>query len=576
MLQTQSMKGGKLIAGGADTLVFYDSSKFNYPLDISWFEDPDEIEEMMAEYPVPADLNKKESIRKQIQAYRAVVRMICVEDSEMRIHRVIKHWLGTGYLNKFVGMHTNVWAGNGVYEVNVDATRTSDAVFDSNKERTFRDAMARFPGARWNGLITRYQKFDIFVLSGEARISRLADILRTLLHIDGRFVHFDLHMGNAGVMRDGTTVIHDFGRAVIRDYFQANTDYRVSYPDKSNCRVYRNQLIDLFLQLSVNPSYSDGFGQFEYISKYLAEKAKTIEAGQKFENWLNVSCYDKDNQLSGKFEDRDSRWLSATDVKGVPFYRYEESLKLDLTGIERIVTNDPGGSKLYYMKPVYETRYHQLARIHDILAALAGFNDGPGEVAAGEAAKELLDMIDAPIPRATREKVEEVINKCLRAVHDSIETRWDQYTKEREIEIGTAYWKLKSDQNDYARLRTGWWAAITSQKPAPAAAPAEPAPAEPAPAEPAPAEPTPPAPKNVDSMKPPMTRQEVIAENKIPPPQIPADATADVKDAINGILAASGKPDEEVDDGLGPWTVVGPLGKHKGGTFRRRRLPQLL
>ena len=518
----------------------------------------------MAEYPVPAETAKIDTIRKQLQQYRAVVRMICTEDSEMRIHRVIKHWLGVGYLNKFVGMHTNVWAGNGVYRVDVGKTQASRAVDKSHNIEKFVNAIERFPGAQWNALITRYQKFDIFVLPGEERVSRLADILRTLLHIDGRFVHFDLHMGNAGVMRDGTTVIHDFGRAVIRDYLQVNTDYHVSYPDKANRRVYRNQLIDLFRRLYTNPTYSDGFDQFEYIAKYLVEKMNTIAKDQytaerDFEDWLNVSCYNEKDPISGKIVERDPRFLPATAVKGVPLYRYEQKLSLiKATNTEPVVSSKDsnGEHKLYYMKPVYETRYHQLARIHDVLAVLAGFTQGAGKTEAEEAAQKLLDMVDATIPSATRENVEKVVNECLVKAHDAIETRWDPYTKEQEVEMATAYWKWKSDRDDKARMKTGWWTAINKLKPAPTEAP--------------------PAPKNVDLMKPPMTREQVIAEDKIPAPQIPADASVDVKEAIEGILSASSKPNEEVDDGLGPWTIVDKSGKHNGGTFRRRRLPRLL
>ena len=451
ILVTQPMKGGELIAGGEDTLVFYYDGL-----------DPEDI---LEQYPVPTPRGKEtqEQTNKwmveRIQKFRAVVRMICAQDTELRMHRALKHWCDPkiNYLNGFIQKHINLWAGDGVYKINVDETSKLSMVKQSPQK--FNEAITRFPNvAPWYGLITRYQTKDVKKLVGLDRVNRLADILRTLLHIDGRFVHFDLHMGNAAIMRDGTTVIHDFGRAKVRDYLQPNTDFALVYPQHSNKRTFRSGLKKLFTEIEEDPDEILSFGQFFFLARYLRYEQNAIdEIG--IEAWLDVSSYIP-NDESSRIEDRNPRYVQLESNPPINLYdRETQTINYDPATKSETTVEKRDSETLYYMQPMYETRYHQIARVFDILSVLRAFADGKD--AAEMAAKKILHMIHGSyneesgfIPNATRDNVEAVINDFLTEVYDSLEVKYTPKTKEEEIEEGNAYLgKVKTDNP--ARMRKG-------------------------------------------------------------------------------------------------------------------------
>ena len=74
---------------------------------------------------------------------------------------------------------------------------------------------------RFRCIVTRSQDIDIGKRtdwSDQDKVVALLDVITTLLHIDGRFVHGDMHWNNLAHMWDGTAIIHDFGEGKFRDY----------------------------------------------------------------------------------------------------------------------------------------------------------------------------------------------------------------------------------------------------------------------------------------------------------------------------------------------------------------------
>jgi hypothetical protein len=500
---------------------------------------------MMSEYPAPYE-DKRKTVEDLIKKYRAVVRMIRVNGTEMRVHRAIKGWFGTKQLDPFVQMHTNVWASNGVYKVDKD--RTNREVTGTDK---WKDAMKGTYGKyNWYGLVTRYQNPDIFTLSGKERMTHLGELLRTILHIDGQFVHFDLHMENAATMRDGTTVIHDFGRAKIRDYMQPFTDYYLSYPDPNNKRVFRNALIDLFTQVKQEPDEMMMFDQHFFISSYL----NSIKDKNDISDWLNVSSYVPGNEESNKKNLIGNRipFAMLPKFSSIDVYPNWQEIRYD-TGTKReLAIKSNGSASKCFMNPMYETRYHHIARIFDILAVLKGFRPGFGKVSANNTAKKLLDMINTEIPCANREDVERVINECLIEAYKEAGLEYKVTTKQAEIEQAEQYWAKKKELDDAPRM-------VKPESAAPAAPAATTGGAD---------EEKEKEPKAFTKLD--MTPDEVEKEEKREDLKIPANAPEEVKTVMQGILGATVKTKDMADDGLGE------SGKHKGGTFRRKRLPQLM
>ena len=445
MLETQPMKGGELIAGGADTLVFYDPK-----LEDDGVATPEQ-------YPVPDKPEKNDHTMKLIQEFNAVVRMICTSDNEYRMHQALKEWSKKdgGYLNSFITMHMNLWVD--VYKVNVAETEKNVIAQGQNIDK-WEKVLSKWPGGQWYGLITRYQGNDLADIHPDERVHSLCDLLRTLIHIDGRFVHTDLHMGNAAQMLDGTTVLHDFGRARFRDYLQTGTRYQLTYPSRGNKGIFRNELFDILIKSAIpkTTAYMLSFDQLFFIARYFSKEGDNI-AGD-VDEWLDTSAYivpkDGDDVAkineSNKIKNRRVKALQREDI-----YVYSEEFDYNPADrAEKTVKPNSDVPTPYYLDPVYETRYHHLARVFDILSVLRAFELGSGKKAAEAAAKKLLHMIHGTpryeqkygyIPSASAEEVEKVVNDCIAEVNKEIGGGSPYVIKQtnEEIEIANKYWAEK-------------------------------------------------------------------------------------------------------------------------------------
>ena len=476
------VKGGKQINSGAYTLVFYAENP-------SW-----------AEYPVPLDVSRKESMMKLIKDYKAVVRVVCTGQPEYIIHKTLKSWTReeSPYLDPFIKMHMNLWAANGIYAVG---------------KPDHYDNFADCSSGEWYGFVTRYQLRDIgYFKDGEdnkiwlkQRVKPLCDLLRALLHIDGRFVHYDLHQNNAGIMRDGTAVLHDFGEARIRDYLQRDSFYAVTHPSSVNQLIFRNALTNLYLD-----GIKHGFGtlevfqQYYFIVRYFKIEHPNID--DKIEDWLKTSSYIKypegadetkkkeidalneQNKIKtdGYIKDgaprnprRPMRLTARAGLAPINVYVKKDELDYDSGNMCEKTTNPTEQTAEYYLEPIYETRYHQLARVFDILSLLNMFGPDFGKTAATKAARELLQLIHGNhekfkeygmIPCASAVEVERVVNECITAACAEAGEVPPIMSKDEEVKEGEAYWKAK--ETDLPREKT-WGAAPAPAPPAvPAAVPA--------------------------------------------------------------------------------------------------------
>ena len=424
ILVTQPMKGGEMIAMGADTPVFYDT-RFKD----SSFPDPSDVESLLLEYPTLANPSNDTWLVKMLKKYRPVVRLVPDEGEELPIHTTIKEWLepSTGpYLDSYVKMHTNVYVEDGLYLVDIPTTYKS--VPAGNLKDKLGLATKNGQDETWYGLLTRHQKADISRLEPQQKVSSMKDILKTLLHIDGRFVHYDLHMGNAAIMDDGTVVIHDFGRSKIRDFLQKHTDYSVSYPKNYNDRIFR---ADSIHDIADDSEYSMKYGQFFYIARYFVKEKGAIES-KGFKSWLDTSSYDPAHPEKNLIKDRNPRVIP--EDGRVNLYEVKEDLEYDeVTKIETIVRWSAEHGP-YYMEPKYETRYHQIARIFDILSVLKPLHDYMGTqfTEASRVARDLLMAIHSTPPTASAERVREIL-----VTHKLVDTS----TIEADNVEADAYWK---------------------------------------------------------------------------------------------------------------------------------------
>jgi len=492
------VKGGKLVNSGAFTLVFYK-------------EDPTEAT-IWKEYPVPEKESDKVTMMKLIQQYKAVVRVVCTGDSEYVIHKTLKEWTRADrpYLNLFIKMHMNLWAANGIY-----AVRKPDRYNNFTEEVTgYENSKVDCASGEWYGFVTRYQERDIgYFKTGEdnkiwlkRRVKPLCDLLRTLLHIDGRFVHYDLHQNNAAVMRDGTAVLHDFGEARIRDYLQRDSLYAVAHPSSVNQLIFRNALTSLYLGgQSDRFSGLQIFQQYYFIARYF--KTECLNINEKIDDWLKTSSYIKypegadetkkaeidalneQNKIKtdGFIKDgkprNPRRPVSLTARPGlapINVYVKKDELDYDSGSMCETTTTPTEQTAEYYLEPIYETRYHQLARVFDILSVLNMFGPDYGKTAATKAVRELLQLIHGThekfkdygmIPAASAVEVERVVNECITAACAEAGEVPPMMSKDEEVKEGEAYWKAK--ETDLPREKT--WP-VAAPVAVPAAVPAVPGP----------------------------------------------------------------------------------------------------
>lgn len=429
ILETQPMKGGVMIAMGADTPVFYHEGFITYK---NLKYDDEDKAWVLNDYPVP--VAGERDLFDTFIALRPVVRLVPAKGEEMAIHRTIKEWLGQGtgpYLDSYIKMHTNTFVG--VYSV--DIKRTYESVPAGQlKDQLGYVTVNGEDTEPWYGLLACHQRINIYGLPDESKVEPIKDILKTLLHIDGRFIHNDLHMGNAALMDDGTTVIHDFGRSKIRDYLQKHTNYKVSFPQRYNERVLRTNMLDF----AANHDFHIRYGQFFYLARYFQKEFEKIA---DFDKWLDTSSYDPTKPENNRLKDRNSRMIAKETNTRINLYKIDNKLDYDeATKTERTVQFGSSAVDLYYLEPMYETRYHHLARIFDILSVLKPLHDctanGAQFTQASRAAKELLTAIHVTPPTCSAEQVRAILLKYSLIVES---------TMEEDIAKADAYWKTTND-----------------------------------------------------------------------------------------------------------------------------------
>lgn len=431
VLETQPMKpqegggddqtGGKLFAMGADTPVF-NNEKVK---DEEWNGFPVMLD------PTP---EKQKQFDNWITTYNPVVRMVSAGDGEIPIHRMLKGMLKDNvppFNSPFVKMHINLWAGNGIYRIDPDETRSrvDKALQAGDDMRTKLDRIiGRFGRYKWYGLVTRTQQKDVRDLSGKPFIYALCAMLRVLLHIDGRIVHFDLHTRNMALMRDGTPVMHDVGRMKIRDVLAVFAPGEVGRPGKWNKRILRNVLMPIFEW----PNYNMDYGQYFYIARFFRDlrvegvapfvkevfPKPTEEDGwvqndispvnednkKAFEAWLNVSSGRDGDKLTPR--QVHANWVNHDSQKDTMVY--------DANG--NLVDNKTASGALF-LDPPTETRYHQIARVFDILSVLKAlswdYEKGAVALEPVKTAMKIIGFLAASPPTATKANVNKTIRDYI-------------------------------------------------------------------------------------------------------------------------------------------------------------------
>jgi len=436
-------EGGVFKWAGADTPVFDDEKVGDWNgfpiMDVNARKPPGWLEE-------------------QIKIFNpAVVRMVSSGDGEIPMHRALKDIFNEKVypppFDEFVKMHINLWAGGGIYRVDYNKTL---AMVDKQKDRADKTKKLKAINDRfvkdapqdtrndWYGLVTRRQASDVRDLKLDKKISALCTILRVLLHIDGRIIHFDLHSRNMAVMFDGTPVIHDVGRMKIRDAGDMFVPFEISYPTKSNRRILRNVLEGLFEY----PNYNMDYRQYYYIARLFKDLRKKGQDGfvkeqftppTKDNNWVHV---DEPMVTSDKIREdnikRFNEWLDTPgedpideskryrcSVRWINHVRTTNGAKLmdlyDAGGKVVKVENIPAEGFLY-LHPKTETRYHQIARVFDILSVLSALSATYVEgiqqkrIAyhyARKTAVDLCDLLIANPPGATKATVDKVVRAFL-------------------------------------------------------------------------------------------------------------------------------------------------------------------
>jgi len=424
--------------------------------------------------------------------YDPVVRMVSSGDGEIAIHRTLKDMIAKKtppFNDDFVTMHINLWAGGGMYRV--DYMQTLDKVItqggaDADEKATKLETInAKFYSAakgrefKWYGLITRTQVKDIGDLPKEARIAPLCDILRTLLHIDGRIVHFDLHHKNMAIMTDGTAVIHDVGRMKLRDFETPEAPWELVRPSKRNKRILRNVLRDIFEY----PNYYMDYRQYFYIARTFMNLRKDGLYGFVKEDYpkpeppnyeqlpvdMNPIPIRKADETEAEYDKRSieahrtnvanfeknkarfETWLDEVNQTAKTDAKVENSSTLAALSIGIVAKReelanvyDPSGNRLVffpsanptfyaneanknaggpaysgdvYLDNPFETRYYQIARIFDILSVLAALSDtkGTGRTAFYYARKTAVSLVKRLTTEPTPTATKDEVEKVVRA-----------------------------------------------------------------------------------------------------------------------------------------------------------------
>ena len=584
-------KGGDYLAGGEDTLVWEQTSAAGQP---NWMGLPIAYDGTTLSIPLGFGTLTKYG--------KPVVRMVLLRAGEMGFHRALKKWSGLPE-NEFVKMHLNTFAGsNGVYSTHPDVVLGK---FDSvtrpeaiaNPEIKAALEHEYFPGnarkktdvgglaagsGKWYGLITRRQGEDIKKLAPDPAIRALITLTQPLLRTDGFWISYDLHDGNMALMLDGTPVIHDYGRMKFRDYdlikLNASTP---SFPWHGNTNVLRN-VIPLIVE---RPEYYETFRQFYYVTQLitaLSTKKDIKERKDDIKERLNDSCYNPDEagaaaaaesyKIKGRRAGlertllKDMVYIATGMASRGSLYELEpkqdrkdgrmREIPLTVSEVNTALAGKDDAGKEAYLKslwkdPVYEMRYHHLARIWDLLAVLkaVGTHAEKGVAAAPPGAdydnvavlsrgtaRKLMQLVKAdPFPFAIRDQVKRIVNKfCVGAI---------AFTPMSEAEQDAAakkYWETTNE------ARTG---------PAPAPAPAPVA--------------TSGGDDSDDELK---TLGKEPDKQLVEPEKLSPDREADPEEGILREEAAAFPPDTAA---VPPPVAAAPPPPRGGKLTRRRRLPRL-
>jgi hypothetical protein len=471
VLETQPMKpqeGGKFRWMGADTPVFNNENVNGWNgFPVMWVD-------------VGKDRAKAEAqLKGWIDKYDPVVRMVSSGDGEIAIHRTLKDMIDRKtppFNDPFVTMHINLWASDGIYRVDYlkteEKVRTqgTDAAEKLEKLKKINSRFTRVAagrGFKWYGLVTRTQLKDVGNMNKVEQIAPLCDILRTLLHIDGYVVHFDLHHKNMAVMRDGTAVIHDVGRMKLRDFETAAAPWELVRPTTTNKRILRNALRNIFEY----PNYYMDYWQHFYIGRAFMDLRKDGNFGfvkeaypvrKEEDGWIQMPVNMSDPKNKGPFDTNAKRfetWLDefnkdaptgatstrVSSLRGIAGGLVGTTMTkvYGEDGTVVVLSTKKDDDNVYLDNP-FETRYYQIARIFDILSVLATLSHtgGTGRVAfhhARKTAVSLIGLVNATPPDATRAKVEEVVRAFLK--RSGTINRNIANDIASETAAGLAYWK---------------------------------------------------------------------------------------------------------------------------------------
>ena len=476
MRRKHHQKGGDYLAGGEDTLVWDRKPTADKP----WLGLPIAYDGTTLSIPPGFGTLTKYG--------DPVVRMVLLRAGEMGFHRALKEWSGLPG-NEFVKMHLNTFAGSkGVYSTHPDVVLGK---FDSvtrpeaiaNPEIKAALEHEYFPGnarkktdvgvlaagsGKWYGLITRRQGKDIKWLDPDSAIRALVTLTQPLLRTDGFWIAYDLHDGNMAQMLDGTPVIHDYGRMKFRDYdlikLNASTP---SFPWHGNTNILRN-VIPLIVE---RPEYYETFRQFYYVTQLitaLSTKKDIKERKDDIKDRLNDSCYNPDEagaaaaaesyKIKGRRAGlerkllKDMVYIATGMASRGSLYLLEpkqdrkdgrmREIPLTVSEVNTELAGKDDAGKEAYLKslwkdPVYETRYHHLARIWDLLAVLKAVGTHAEKAHAARpptappdadydnvavlsrgTARKLMQLVKAdPFPFAIRDQVKKIVNKfCVGAI----------------------------------------------------------------------------------------------------------------------------------------------------------------
>ena len=598
-------KGGDYLAGGEDTLVWDRKPTADKP----WLGLPIAYDGTTLSIPPGFGTLTKYG--------DPVVRMVLLRAGEMGFHRALKEWSALPE-NKFVKMHLNTFAGNnGVYSTHPDVVLGK---FDSvtrpeataNPEIKAALEHEYFPGddreadveglaagsGKWYGLITRRQGKDIKWLDPDPAIRALVTLTQPLLRTDGFWIAYDLHDGNMAQMLDGTPVIHDYGRMKFRDYdlikLNASTP---SFPWHGNTNILRN-VIPLIVE---RPKNYESFRQFYYVTQLitaLSTKKDIKERKDDIKDRLNDSCYNpgeagaaaaaESYKIKGRRAGlerklpKDMVYIATGMASRGSLYVLEpkqdrkdgrmREIPLTVSEVNTALTGKNDAEKEAYLKslwkdPVYETRYHHLARIWDLLAVLKAVGTHAEKAHAARpptappdadyinvavlsrgTARKLMELVKAdPFPFAIRDQVKKIVNKfCVGAIA-LLKGDPKNFTPRSEAEQDAAaktYWETTNEARDLP--------------PAPAPAPVATSGGDDSDDE---------LLKDLKKLGKDPDKRLVVNEEKLSPVR--------EDDPEEGILLEKAKTEAEAAAAFPPPVAAAPPPPRGGKLTRRRRLPRL-